>query len=142
MAAMSHATSATAIILVDHGSTRAESNDLLLETVLAYRRRAPAVIVEAAHMELAEPTLAAAFDRCVAQGARFVTIVPYFLGPGKHLTEDIPRLAAEAARPYEDVRYVVARPLGGHPWLLEVIEQRVAEAAGRQHCGATAENRV
>ena len=48
-------------------------------------------------MELAEPSLASAFDRCVAAGASIVAIAPYFLGPGSHWDRDIPALAAAAA---------------------------------------------
>ena len=35
-------------------------------------------------MELAEPSIEQAFDKCVAQGATFVVVHPYFLAPGRH----------------------------------------------------------
>lgn len=123
-----HATTAdSAVIIVDHGSRLRESNDQLLAVVEEYRRRWPGRVVEPAHMELAEPTIAQAFNRCVEQGARSVVVVPYFLAPGRHWTEDIPRLAAEAAAPYPQVRHVVAPPLGLHPLMLDVIDARIAE---------------
>lgn len=81
-------------------------------------------------MELAEPSIAAAFARCAEQGARRVIVVPYFLGPGRHWQEDIPRLAAEAASPYPGIQHVVAAPLGRHPLMLEIIDDRVGEAIG------------
>ena len=86
-------------------------------------------------MELAEPSIATAFARCVEQGATLVVVVPYFLAPGKHWHEDIPRLAAEAAAPHAGVDMSVAPPLGLHPLMLEVIDERIAEALGRQHDG-------
>src|SRR5262245_47490102 len=52
MAPMSLADDRTAIILIDHGSRRTESNDQLLEVVEAYRRHSGQAIVEPAHMEL------------------------------------------------------------------------------------------
>jgi sirohydrochlorin ferrochelatase len=122
----------TAVILVDHGSRRAESNDQLLEVAAAYRRHSKQRVVEPAHMELAEPSLATAFKRCVEAGAMRVIVVPYFLAPGRHWTEDIPRLAAEAASPYRGVEHVVTAPLGIHPLLLAVIDERIAESLGRQ----------
>jgi sirohydrochlorin ferrochelatase len=118
---------ATGVVIVDHGSRRSESNDLLLEVVESYRRHAQLAIVEPAHMELAEPSIAAAFARCVAQGARTVIVFPYFLGPGRHWHEDIPRLAAEAAAAFPGVEHRVAAPLGLHPLLLAVIDERIAE---------------
>lgn len=116
-------------MIVDHGSRRAESNELLLEVVEAYRRHSGWPIVEPAHMELAEPSIAAAFARCVEQGARHVVVFPYFLAPGRHWHEDIPRLTAEAANAFAGlgVSFVVAPPLGLHPLMLGVIDERVRE---------------
>ncbi len=117
-----------AVILVDHGSRREESNRLLLEVVDAYRARGDWAIVEPAHMELAEPTIAAAFERCVEQGAEMVIVFPYFLGPGRHWNSDIPLLAAKAAQACGGVRHLVTAPLGLHALLLQVIDERIAES--------------
>ena len=51
-------------------------------------------------MELAEPSLAQAYEACVAQGAKSVVCHPFFLSPGRHATEDIPLMLAEAASKY------------------------------------------
>jgi len=116
----------TAIILVDHGSQLDASNALLVEVAGAFARQSDWSLVEPAHMELAEPSIATAFARCVQRGAELVVVFPYFLGPGRHWSEDIPRLAAEAAQECGGVRYVVAAPLGLHPLMLQVIDQRIA----------------
>lgn len=122
-----------AVILVDHGSHRSESNDLLLEVAAAYMNHSGLPIVEPAHMELAEPSIATAFARCVEQGARLIVVLPYFLAPGKHWNEDIPRLAAEAAANHPGVGHLVADPLGLHPLMLQIVDERIREALGRQH---------
>ena len=119
-----------AVILVDHGSRREESNRLLLEVVEAFHRQSHWEIVEPAHMELAEPSIATAFERCVKRGAELLIVVPYFLGPGKHWKSDIPRLAAEAAHACGEVPHLVTAPLGLHPLLLRVIDERIAECIG------------
>ncbi|RIK87750.1 MAG: cobalamin biosynthesis protein CbiX [Planctomycetota bacterium] len=123
----------TGLIIVDHGSRRQESNALLLEAAEAFRQYAGWPIVEPAHMELAEPSIATAFRRCVEQGARLVVVFPYFLGPGRHWREDIPRLAAEAASPWKDrgVRHVVTAPLGVHPLVMQVIGERITQCLRR-----------
>lgn len=117
----------TGIILVDHGSRRDESNRLMLEVAEAYRRHSTWRFVEPAHMELAEPSIATAFGRCVEQGATLVVIFPYLLSPGRHWDQDIPRLAAEAAVGHPGVSHLVTGPLGLHPSILGVIDQRIAE---------------
>lgn len=123
---MNHNKREIAVIVVDHGSRRDESNKLLLDVVRAYREHTGWKIVEPAHMELAEPSIATAFGRCVEQGAELVIVFPYFLAPGKHWNEDIPRLAAEAARPYLQVKYMVTEPLGLHPLMLQIIDERIS----------------
>ena len=115
------------IIIVDHGSKREEANDLLLDVVNAFRETSGAGIVEAAHMELAEPTLLQAYAACVEQGATAIVIHPYFLAPGRHSTSDIPRLAEEAAAVHPGIPYRITAPLGVDQRICEVIQQRIDE---------------
>jgi sirohydrochlorin ferrochelatase len=115
------------VIIVDHGSKRPQSNDLLLEVVAMFRQASGFPIVEPAHMELAEPSLDTAFGRCVEQGATLVVVHPYFLLPGNHSTHDIPALAAEAANRRPGTRFLVTEPLGLHPLMAEIMRQRIGE---------------
>ena len=124
------------VIVVDHGSRRRESNELLLEVVRQFAEASRIAIVEPAHMELTEPSIVTAFDRCVARGARTVVVFPYFLLPGRHWDEDIPRLAAEAARRHPGLRYLVTAPIGMHALLAEIIADRIS------HCLSHAEGDV
>ena len=71
------------IIIVDHGSRRAASNEMLLEAARQFAQHSDFGIVEPAHMELAEPSIAQAYQRCVEQGATRVIVFPYFLSPGR-----------------------------------------------------------
>lgn len=118
----------TAVILVDHGSKVAASNELLLEIAEAFGEQSGWSVVEPAHMELAEPSIATAFDRCVQRGATQVIVMPYFLGPGRHSSEDIPRLARDAAYRHPGVAHLVSAPLGLHDLILKVIDERISEA--------------
>ncbi len=120
------------LIVVDHGSRRAESNAMLEEMVTMVAQVVPYEIVEPAHMELAEPSIGAAFDACVARGARTVVVSPYFLLPGRHWRQDIPALVEEAASRHPGVAYLVAAPFGLHPLMAEVVNARV------EHCLAHA----
>ena len=114
------ASMATALLLVDHGSRRAAANDNLEAIAeLARERLGEDAIVRFAHMELAEPTIARAFDECVAAGADEVVVFPWFLASGRHAREDIPRLVAEAAKRHPGVRHRVTSPFGPHPLLVD-----------------------
>jgi sirohydrochlorin ferrochelatase len=115
------------VVIVDHGSRRDESNAMLEEVARLFgdRFRSMYEIIEPAHMELAEPSIATAYARCVERGATRVIVCPFFLGPGKHWTGDIPRLAAEAAANYPQTEYHVTMPLGIDDLMLELLAKRV-----------------
>ena len=116
-----------ALIVVDHGSRRDASNEMLLELVTNLRDYSPMSIIEPAHMELAEPSIDVAYQQCVAQGAEFIVVHPYFLLPGRHWNEDIPQLVAAAAKKHPATKYLVTAPLGLHPLMMDVIHARVAQ---------------
>ena len=117
------------IILVDHGSRLAESNLLVEEVARALQQRFADEldIVEPAHMELAEPSIATAFARCVEQGATEVVVLPYFLGPGRHWTTDIPALTAAAAERHPGISFLVAPTLGLDELMLDLLFKRLQE---------------
>jgi sirohydrochlorin ferrochelatase len=92
-----------AILLIDHGSVKAEANHMVscVANLLQFMV-GDGVVVRHAHMELAEPSIAAGFAGCVEAGATEVIAFPYMLSPGKHVTRDVPRLVAEASRAFPD----------------------------------------
>lgn len=122
------------VIIVDHGSRRAESNQMLeqVAALFAERFRERYEIVEPAHMELCEPSIATAFARCVERGARRVVVCPFFLGPGKHWTGDIPRLTAAAAADHPGTSYHVTMPLGIDDLMLQLLDKRVSACADHE----------
>jgi sirohydrochlorin ferrochelatase len=119
----------SAVLLIDHGSRRDAANELLGEVAtLVKKRLGEESIVEQAHMELAEPTIAEGFARCVEQGATQVVVHPFMLAPGRHVTEDLPRLVAEAAARHRGVRFSMAAPLGSHAGVIDAVIERCQSA--------------
>jgi sirohydrochlorin ferrochelatase len=113
------------ILIIDHGSQRDEANHMLscvanlLQQMVGER-----VIVRHAHMELAEPSIPSGFAECVAAGATEVIAFPYMLSPGKHVTRDVPRLVADAAKAFPQVAFRVTDAFGVHEKLAELIALR------------------
>ncbi len=126
---MSTSTPKQGIIIVDHGSRLAESNRMLEELAAQFGAkfadRYP--IVEPAHMEIAEPSIATAYAKCVARGASHIVVAPYFLGPGKHWTHDIPRLTADAAATHSGTEFRVAPTLGIDDLILDLLAKRIGD---------------
>ena len=130
------------VILVDHGSRFSAANDMLDEVAAMFQRVSGRQIVQPAHMELAEPTIAQAFDACVRQGATRVVVHPYFLSPGKHSTTDIPRMVEQAAARHPGIAFHVTAPLGLDDKIAEVIMHRIAECHQNQYDCAYCQGRT
>lgn len=87
------------VLLIDHGSRKPESNAFLHHLADSYRYSdscPPHVLVGAAHMEISEPSIEVGIRNLISDGATRIVCVPYFLSPGRHATEDVPRLIEEA----------------------------------------------
>ena len=134
----------TAVIIVDHGSRRAASNEMLEQAAKNFASESSYVIVEPAHMELADPDIAAAYARCVERGADRIIVFPYFLSPGRHWNEDIPRLVKAAAARFPQTQWLVTAPFGLHPGMSAVISDRIRHCldvaeSGQGHCDVCTE---
>lgn len=120
------------ILLIDHGSVKPEANHMVsCMANLLQHMLGDDVLVRHAHMELAEPSIAAGFADCVRHGATEVIAFPYMLSPGKHVTRDVPRLVAEAAQPFPEVRFRVTDAFGVHEKLAELIALRAGVDVAR-----------
>lgn len=119
-----------AILLIDHGSRRAEANETVasVAALVAALGAEGAPIVRFAHMELASPSIAEGVEACVAAGATELIAVPYMLGPGRHSREHIPAMVREALGADSAVRLVVAEPLGVDARLAELVLARAQQA--------------
>lgn len=118
----------TGIVVFAHGS-RIESANQAVRDVAARMPESESYLVEPAFLELGEPDLAGAVDRLVSRGAAHIIVIPYFLTLGTHLQRDLPRLAAEVARRYQNVEIQVTSPLDGHPALLQALLDRARQAS-------------
>lgn len=117
----------TGVIICDHGSRRAQSNESLEEVarLFADRFADDCAIVEPAHMELAMPDIAAAYAACVQRGANHIVVLPFFLAHGKHFMRDIPSLTSQAAVDFPGTTYQIAEPLGIDNLILDLLKKRL-----------------
>ena len=118
----------TALLIIDHGSVQPAANAMLEDVAAILRRKRPDLIVEIAHMELAEPTIQQGIDACVRSGATEIVAHPYMLAPGRHATQDIPRMVQAAAGNHPGVVVRVTTPLGLHDKIGEVVLERAGLA--------------
>lgn len=117
----------TALLLIAHGSRRPEANADLEFVAGELRARGRYPLVRVSYLELAEPDIETGGAQCVEAGAAEVILLPYFLSPGIHVAEDLTEARDKLSARFPDVRFVLAEPLGRHPLLIDVVEQRAGE---------------
>ena len=115
------------IVLFGHGS-RDPLWRLPMETVAArLRAMAPDTPVRCAYLELDTPGLPDAAAELVAGGAAQVTIVPMFLGTGRHAREDLPLLVDGLRARFPSVAFVLQKPVGEDGRVLDLLAQIALE---------------
>ncbi len=120
----------TAILLIAHGSRRAEANQELHELAERITATGEYAIVESAFLELAEPDIATGGERCVGRGASRVLLIPFFLSMGVHLTRDLAAARDELSERHAGVQFELGPPLGPHALLDRLVLTRITEALG------------
>jgi sirohydrochlorin cobaltochelatase len=115
------------IILFGHGS-RDPLWRVPMEAVAArLRALEPAAAVRCAYLELDTPDLPAAARELIASGANHVTVVPMFLGTGRHAREDLPGLVRRVEAEHPGVVFVLQKPVGEDSRVLDLLAQIAME---------------
>ena len=124
--------------MIAHGSRSEPANLAHHETCrqLAERRGVP---VYAAFLELATPSLDEAVGAAAGDGHHRLAVLPYFLYPGRHSREDIPRLVDEAAAVHAGVELALLPIFGADPAVLDLLGSQFGGRLGSPTMGADAD---
>lgn len=114
-----------ALLLIGHGSRDPEGNEEFLAMAERLKRRRPERAVYCAFVELAEPSIPDELDRCVRDGHEDVVVLPLLFFAAGHAKTDVPREMLRARERHPAVRFHYGPPLGIHPVLLDVVDERV-----------------
>jgi sirohydrochlorin ferrochelatase len=115
-----------ALLVVAHGSRRAESNDEIRQLTACLERQADAAFghVRCAFLELAEPLIPDGLREAIRAGAGEVVVVPYFLSAGRHVITDIPAEVDRVRREYPGLKITIAPYLGASAGLIDLLLQQ------------------
>ena len=113
-----------ALLIIDHGSKRKAANHMLFDLVKLMRDNRPDLLIFGCHMEIALPSIEDGVNWCIRKGATHIIAHPYMLSPGRHATEDIPRLVQSAVANYPNVSAEVTAPLGIDNEIVNLILKR------------------
>ena len=109
------------IVLFGHGSRDPLWRKPIEAVAARVRTLDGTAAVRCAYLELTEPALPATVDGLIAEGIRAISIVPMFLGVGKHAREDLPRLLDALRSQHPQAQFSLQPSVGEQPELIELL---------------------
>ena len=116
-----------AIILFGHGSRDPLWRQPIEAVAARLRGGDCALAVRCGYLEFTEPDLGSAAGELIDAGARLITIVPMFLGTGKHAREDLPALVTQLRADFPSVLFKLQPAVGEDSRLLDLLARIALE---------------
>lgn len=115
------------VVLFAHGSR----DPLWSAPIEAVRRHIeahhPGIAVRRAYLELMAPDLPSAVQELVDAGVRAITIVPMFLGTGKHARHDLPVMVQGLRQTHTQADIQVQTAIGEDPRMVALMASIACE---------------
>jgi sirohydrochlorin cobaltochelatase len=114
-----------AIVLFGHGSRDPLWHKPLEAVAHSVAHNDPASVVRCAYLELSLPS-----PRCeelAGLGCTHVTVLPLFLGVGRHAREDLPVLVEQLRVAYPAIHFALKPAVGEDPRLIQLLAQIAVE---------------
>jgi len=111
------------LVIVAHGSRRAAANQEIQQLTAHIRAQAGARygVITYGFLEMAEPSIPQAIQASIHAGAAQVTVLPYFLAAGRHVTDDIPQQVQIIQTQYPAIKIQIAPYLGSAPAMSDLL---------------------
>jgi len=110
-----------AIILFAHGSRDPLWHKPIQAVAQRITARDTKAFVRCAYLELTEPDVLHVANELAALGATSMSVVPLFLGVGKHAREDLPVLIAQVKAAHPTIEVTCQRAVGEQETLLDLL---------------------
>jgi precorrin-8X/cobalt-precorrin-8 methylmutase len=116
------------IVVAGHGSRDPDGVKEFEQLVELIKKRAPQQVVSHGYLEFASPTIDQAVVTQLNAGTQQVVMVPGVLLAASHAKNDMPSELLVFAKNYPDIDFHFGAPLGLHPLLLQVMQERIVAA--------------
>lgn len=122
------------LILIGHGSKLPHNRENLERLAQIMRARSSFKIVEISFMVRNSPTIPEAIDTIAKKGVTKIVLVPAFLAPGVHTTQEIPELIGvkdkESQLSQKGIQLIYGEPIGADECIAVILEEKALKALG------------
>jgi len=121
------------LLLIDRGSREREASEELETICKGVKAKGDYVFADFCFLEVEPPYIEDGISKCLKEDIDCLTIVPYFLYPGKKVkiaVTDVMRLQKDT-----DVKFLVTRPMSMHRTLVEIVENRISTTMKENNVG-------
>ena len=112
------------LLLIDRGSRAREASEELEFICAGVKAKGDYVFTDFCFLEVEPPYIEDGIKKSLKQDIESLTIVPYFLYPGKKI-----KLAVTDVMKFQkdtDVKFVVTKPMSMHKILISLVENRIS----------------
>ena len=109
------------IILFAHGSRDPLWHQPIQAVAARIAELDTRIPVRCSYLELTPPDLPTCAAALVAEGVRRITIVPMFLGVGRHAREDLPELLADLKTHHPEVTFALQPAIGEDTRVVDLL---------------------
>jgi len=119
------------LLLIDRGSREKEAKEELEIICKKIQEKGSYVFSNYCFLEVIPPYIEEGIKKCLSNEIDSLTIVPYFLYPGKKV-----KAAVNDAIKFQkdtDVKFVISKPMSMHKTMIDLVDDRVSSALAKEN---------
>lgn len=112
------------LLLIDRGSREREASEELEKICEGVKAKGDYVFTDFCFLEVEPPFIEDGISKCLREDIDSLTIVPYFLYPGKKVkiaVTDVMKFQKDTK-----VKFLVTKPMSMHKTLIDIVENRIS----------------
>lgn len=118
------------LLLIDRGSREEEVNAELSLICNTVRQKGGYAFVDYCFLEVLPPFIAEGMQKCLQQEIDELTVVPYFLYPGKKVKAAVNEAVKFQSK--TDIKITFTKPMSMHPAMSRIVESKIASALKKE----------
>ncbi len=112
------------LLIIDRGSREKEASQELETICQEIKKNRDYAITNYCFLEVEPPYIEAGISKCLKEGIDSLTVIPYFLYPGrkvKNAISDVEKLQKDSK-----IEFLITKPMSMHKTLVEIVENRIS----------------